>query len=122
MGSVADELVALERGMWEIGTRGNRHWMDAHLADDFVEYGRSGRIYDKQQILDAPVGPFRAELDDLRVARLSKVVALVTYRSTSIFGDAPPARSIRSSIWVRDDDGWKLRFHQGTPSGSSGSG
>lgn len=113
--SAADELTALEHCMWEIATRGDRAWMDAHLADDFVEYGRSGRTYDKAATLDTPVGPFRSELDDLRVSRLSKNVALVTYRSMSIYGDAKPARSNRSSIWVRDDAGWRLRFHQGTP-------
>ena len=112
--STVSELLELEHAMWEIDTRGDREWMDAHLADDFVEYGRSGRVYDKQQILDGPVGPFRAELDDLRVERLAKDVALITYRSTSIFADAPPGHANRASIWVRDGR-WRLRFHQGTP-------
>ncbi len=112
--SVTDGLIALERAMWTVATRGDRTWMDAHLTDDFVEYGRSGRIYDKQATLDTPVGPFHAELDDLRVERLAKHVALVTYRSTAIYGDAPQLRANRSSIWVRGHDGWRLRFHQGT--------
>ena len=114
--SARDDLLALEHAMWSSETRGDRNWMDAHLTDDFVEYGRSGRTYDRQSILDTPVGPFRADLDDLRVERLAKNVALVTYRSTSIYGEAEHERANRSSIWVRHDEhGWRLRFHQGTP-------
>ena len=113
--SAVDELSRLEHGMWEIETRGDRAWMDLHLADDFVEYGRSGRVYTKQDILDTPVGPFRAELSDLDVVWLAAEVALVTYRSSAFYGDAPPGRANRSSIWVRRDGDWLLRFHQGTP-------
>lgn len=113
--SSADELLALEHSMWQIATRGDRSWMDAHLDDDFVEYGRSGRVYGKHDILDAPVGPFRAELSDLEVAWLDDDVALVTYRSTAFYGDSPPGRANRSSIWIRRGAGWRLRFHQGTP-------
>jgi len=109
------ELTVLEEGLWTIATRGDRTWMDAHLTDDFVEYGRSGRAYDKQHILDTPVGPFRAELSDLTIAWLSDDIALITYQSMAIYGDEPPMRANRSSIWLRDGGEWRLRFHQGTP-------
>lgn len=39
--------------------------------------------------------------------------ALVTYVSHLIGEEVE--RSNRSSIWSRTSDGWKLRFHQGTP-------
>jgi hypothetical protein len=42
--------------------RGDRSWMDAHLADDFTEFGYSGRSYSRAETLDLPVGPIEATL------------------------------------------------------------
>ena len=40
----------------------------------------------------------------------------MTYVSEVLYGDKVE-RANRSSIWSRHGDGWKLRFHQGTPIG-----
>lgn len=109
-------LQSLEEALWRAETRFDLAWMDRILADDFFEFGRSGRIYNREQILifssdyiDAalPLPGFRARL-------LSADVAQVTYQSAvTIEGTVHYAR--RCSIWSRTTDGWKLRFHQGTP-------
>lgn len=45
------------------------------------------------------------------VARpLTGDVVLVTYRAGH-----GGAWSLRASVWQRDADGWRVRFHQGTP-------
>jgi hypothetical protein len=47
---------------------------------------------------------------------LAEGVVLVTYRSVRTdleSGKVLQAR--RSSIWILRADGWKMRFHQGTP-------
>jgi len=90
------------------------------LADDFVEFGRSGRVYDKQQIVEALVG----EADGFELAEraashfhlteLADGVALLTYRSTRRQG-GKVARSLRSSIWAWRRGRWQMVFHQGTP-------
>jgi hypothetical protein len=41
-------------------------------------------------------------------------VALVTFRREVRF-EKCIKHANRSSLWVRDAAGWKLRFHQGTP-------
>ncbi len=43
-------------------------------------------------------------------------VVLATYRITA------PATSIRSSVWIRREDAWQVRFHQGTPDREPGAG
>jgi hypothetical protein len=88
------------------------------LADEFVEFGSSGRIFDKRQIIEAlQKEPSDAKkqisLVDFTVRRLAPDVMLVTYRAT--LPDMPVSR-IRSSIWKLIEGRWQMIFHQGTPS------
>ena len=78
------------------------------IADDFIEFGRSGRVWTRDSIREPLEGPPAAPvpIDRFEVAELGDDVALVTYRG---------ALANRSSVWVRRDGRWQLRFHQGTP-------
>ena len=84
--------------------------MDAHLTMDFVEFGYSGRCYDRADILDLPIGPIDAALEDVEVRAQGRDAALVTYGSVDARG-----RANRASLWRRVDRRWRLAFHQGTP-------
>ena len=93
----------------------------AWLDPEFVEIGRSGRIYDRAETLAALAAesttrpsPERA-IRDFTVSRLSPSFARVTYRIETREGD-----SVRASIWRRTATGaWQLVFHQGTPLGEA---
>ncbi|OGS00873.1 MAG: hypothetical protein A3G41_00670 [Elusimicrobia bacterium RIFCSPLOWO2_12_FULL_59_9] len=87
------------------------------LADDFVEFASSGRVYAKAQILDAlrTASPSRFSLRDFKAVLLATGVAMTTFRL--IRHDRPPAHSLRSSIWRLADGRWQMAFHQGTLSG-----
>jgi len=80
------------------------------LADEFIEFGSSGRIYDKQEIirlLQQEQGGTQCTLADFSARKLAADVALVTYRVVE-------SRTIRSSIWRLEDGRWRMVFHQGT--------
>src|SRR5215510_7503934 len=70
------------------------------LADEFIEFGSSGRIYDKQQIillLQEEQGEAQLTLVEFSARRLSADVVLVTYRVveyTPTRRDAPPVREV----------------------------
>lgn len=104
-------LLDLERAMWADATRGDRSWMDEHLAASFVEFGWSGRRSSRDDVLDTAIGPIDAELADMAVRSIGPDTALVTYRSIEARGDAN-----RVSVWIRRNGRWSLEFHQGTPS------
>jgi hypothetical protein len=104
------ELIELERAMWADATRGDHVWMNRHLADGFTEFGWSGRIYSRSDVLDEEIGPIDAELTDLQVRAVGPDAALVTYRSSQERGAGN-----RCSLWVRRRRRWLLEFHQGTP-------
>jgi hypothetical protein len=109
-------LQSLEEALWRAEKRFDRAWMDRILAADFFEFGRSGRIYNREQILSFSSDYIDAALPlpEFHARLLSADVAQVTYHSAvTIEGTVHYAR--RCSIWSRTTDGWRLRFHQGTP-------
>jgi hypothetical protein len=114
-----DELRSLETELQTIETRRNRERMEVLLHPDFVEFGRSGRRYTRTDIVNefGPTGalaPVRSETFDLSV--LGDGIALLTYASAHEDADGNQYRhTLRSSVWVRTEIGWQVRFHQGTP-------
>ena len=53
---------------------------------------------------------------DFSVEELVPGVALLTYRSAHINQLGELGRhTLRASLWQWTQEGWKLRFHQGTP-------
>jgi len=92
------------------GIRGGIGGLVALIPDDFLEFGASGRTWTARDVRAslASEAPRDVAIDDFAVTRLAGDVALVTYRSRD------PRVARRSSIWVRRDGGWALRFHQGT--------
>lgn len=110
MGSV-DEVRTLELRLLDPAVRGRPEAVEALLHPDFTEFGASGWAWDRAAIVAAlrgdPGGPI--DVRDLTVRELAAGVALVTYRVTG------RGASLRASVWVDDGDGWRMRFHQGTP-------
>jgi hypothetical protein len=95
----------------------------ALLSDDFVEFGSSGGVYSKQQVVEAlkqeglPDPGIRLSLVDFIARRLASDVILVTYRTIVEGGPETTQESrLRSSIWKLIEGRWQMVFHQGTPS------
>ena len=111
------ELTALEEAMWRAETRYDPAFQQARFAADFVEFGRSGQVYDRAQIFlsDVPdsIGA-QLPLDALQIRLLAPDTALLTYNSHVQSGNAV-AHARRSSIWSKCQGQWAMRFHQGTP-------
>ena len=119
---IGEELRELEERLLQPDFRRSRPAVSALLADDFVEYGSSGRIFDKQQILDllGSEPEQHIAIAQFEARPLSADIVLVTYRSMrpdSMGRNGPPAPGatfLRSSLWVRREGRWQIVFHQGT--------
>ena len=118
--STERDLKQLEEKLLEPRVRSSAEAMEGLLADEFLEIGSSGRIYNKQQTLEA-LGretATRWSLSDFRALWLAPDLALTTYRVSRFTSqDGQTATSLRSSIWAIKDGRWQLVFHQGTPVG-----
>lgn len=113
-----NDIRRLEESLWVAETRFNVALMDDLFAQDFFEFGRSGRTYDREEMLieAQPWQEIKATIPllNFHARHLSPDVVQVTYVSELSIGDEME-RANRSSIWSRHGDGWTLRFHQGTP-------
>jgi hypothetical protein len=111
-----EQLRELEESLWRVERRFDRGYMDSTLAPDFFEFGRSGRVYVRNDTLNVEIGTIHATLPLPQFAArlIAGDVALVTYVSELTYGNTLE-QAIRSSLWSRYETGWRLRFHQGTP-------
>ena len=77
------DLTRLEEGMWRQATRFDRVFQEQRFADDFVEFGRSGRVYSREQIIRADSRPIQAvlPLPNLAIRLLDENTAQITYDS-----------------------------------------
>ena len=110
------ELTRLEEAMWIAATRYDLAFQQERFAPDFFEFGQSGRVYAREQLILERDGEIKARLplDALQIRRLDEATAQVTYNSHVEY-DGVVEHARRSSIWTRTDRGWVMRFHQGTP-------
>ena len=114
---IAQQLRHAEEALLDPAVRSDRTRVAELLAADFVEFGSSGHIWRRDEILDLLAGetPAPIHMMDFACALLAEDVALVTYRASRTEArTGVQISSLRSSIWTKRSGGWRLRFHQGT--------
>lgn len=115
MPSERDEmLLKFEQKLARIGRTISAEDASLLIAEDFVEFGASGNVWSKAEIVQemAEWMPSEAIIENFRVRDLSPAVCLVTYK---LVGPVKDGRvSNRSSIWRYTGDKWEIIFHQGT--------
>lgn len=109
-------LIELEEALWQEKTRYNLEFQYKVFADDFFEFGNSGRIWSREELIfesDEPINCL-IPLDNFNIRSLSADVVQITYNSI-LTNYGIQTKSRRSSIWTKQNGEWQLRFHQGTP-------
>ncbi len=117
--SLLKTLRSLEKALHRSEVRSDREELDRLLDPEFRELGRSGRVYERAEILDEfadRVPEYEVWAQDFQLVRLSDAVALLTYRSAHVTrGGELENHTNRSSVWRLTATGWRMIFHQGTP-------
>ncbi len=114
--SPAELIRQLEERLLQADVRQSAAEVAELLANDFIEFGSSGRIYDKLTTIAAlqHESPAKFTLTDYQAKMLASDVILVTYHAVRS-DSTSAAQSLRSSVWQQLDGRWQLVFHQGTP-------
>ncbi len=115
---LTDELRMLEESHLQTTIRMDRDQLALILHESFTEIGASGQFHSRQDVLDhlPDEDPTLRTLEDFVAQMLSDNLALTTYTvARTDLSDEQVHRSRRSSVWIRERDAWRLRFHQGTP-------
>jgi hypothetical protein len=106
-----DTLRRLETALASADPAGIDGGLPTLLADDFLEFGASGRTWEVGTMRETLAGAAPSDLVELlefEISELAPDVVLATYRL------GQPRPSNRSTIWVRRGGRWQVRFHQGT--------
>ena len=117
------ELRDLESELHQPPARADVDRLDQLLDDSFQEFGQSGKTYSKADILRVlplDVNTTKIWSGEYELFEIAVDVALLTYKAAHedeagrLF-----SHTLRSSLWVHTPEGWRLRFHQGTPTVAS---
>ncbi len=102
----------LEMSLLNPSSRKSSDHLKKVISDEFIEYGSSGLIYNKNDLLKSlpKEKPRYYVVTDFNVRELSFNVVLATYKVM-----VNSKHSLRSSIWQRQSCDWQMIFHQGTP-------
>lgn len=110
-------ICSLEERLLRPEVRKDPEELSRLIAEDFIEYGVSGKTYGKRELLQILPGSPAAETDmeECHARPLSPQVVLLSYKLLSrVDGESSPVRSERSSIWRLTDGRWQIVFHKGT--------
>ena len=113
-------LMTAEKGFIDAAKKGDVAFFKSTLADDFSFVSFDGQLYNRQEMLDqygqagTDILPY-----EMKVVSAGEGVAIVTYnvvyRVPAAEDQGPPPRYQHfTTVWVKQGDTWKMKFHQMT--------
>jgi len=115
--SIKETIRALEEHLARSSSENSEQDVSELIADKFIEYGSSGRVYNKTQVLEGILGrePVKIDFPNFKVKSLAPDILLTTFQAVLYESDERKIYSLRSSIWKLTEGKWQIIFHQGTP-------
>jgi len=114
---LALHLRQLEVELLSEATRTNLRRLNEIIADEYLEIGKSGKIYSKPEVIEALKKEKYKEIkiSGFEITPITDSVILAVYTAYQNRAEKNTiVRSVRSSIWKLFGAGWKIIFHQGT--------
>lgn len=114
-------LIASEKSLIEARKKDDEAFLKRTVTEDFSLVGVDGNLLQKQEAVEGLGDSDLVELTpyDMKIVSIGEGSAIVTYdaivRKAPEEDQGPPPRYQHfSSVWVRQGDAWKLKFHQAT--------
>ncbi|MGA8621214.1 MAG: nuclear transport factor 2 family protein [Candidatus Sulfotelmatobacter sp.] len=121
LGPLEQSLIAGEKSLIEAKKKDDGAFFKRTVSEDFALVGVDGKLLEGQEAVDDLGDSGLTELTpyDIKVVAAGEGAAIVTYdaivRKAPEEDQGPPPRYQHfSSVWVKQGDGWKLKFHQAT--------
>lgn len=119
MQDLHDHILSLEILLVQPEVRASKEELNRLLADDFIEFGTSGKKHDKEHTVNqlpktASQYGGKHEISDFEINVLAPDYVHTTYRSDTTYTDGEQKHAYRSSIWRKEGERWRMVFHQGT--------
>ena len=113
---IENELLFLEEKLLKPEVRKSAEEIKELLSDEFIEFGSSGKIYNKTDAITSIKieEPNSIDINNFKASGIEKESVLVTYIAEKRNKDNKILnRSLRSSIWKKNNGKWQMLFHQG---------
>jgi hypothetical protein len=114
-------MIANEKSLIEAKKKDDSALLKKTVSEDFALVGVDGKLLEHQEAVDDLGDADLLELTPygMKVMVVGEDAAIVTYdaivRKKPEEDQGPPPRYQHfSSVWVKQADGWKLKFHQAT--------
>jgi len=119
--SLFQALVSNEKMLIEAKKKDDQSFFKRTLAEDFTFVGVDGTLHERQKAADELGDSDLLELSpyDIKVVALGESGGIISYdavvREAPQEDQGPPPRYQHfSSVWVKQGEQWKLKFHQST--------
>ena len=116
MENIKQIIQALEEKLLDKKVRSSRTELEKIISKEFIEFGSSGKIFSYSDTINSLLTDneeFKYNIIEMNVKKLSENIVLVLYL-IEIEKDNCKIKTNRSSIWKKEEDSWKIIFHQGT--------
>jgi hypothetical protein len=113
-------LMAAEKSFIQAAKKGDAAFFKRTLTDDFSFVAFDGQLYERQEMIDQFAdGGLDLLPYNMKVVTAGEGFAIVTYdvvlRVPPAEDQGPPPRYQHfSTVWVKQGDGWKMKFQQMT--------
>jgi hypothetical protein len=118
MDNLKETIYQLEDKLQKPDVRKSVQELDDLISNDLIEFGSSGQIYTKKDVLiNLPVSPdIKFIMTDFRINILGENIVQSLFRTEkNNLKTGKITHSLRSSLWRNENGQWKMLFHQGTP-------
>lgn len=116
LASILEQLKQLEPLIYSANDGKARAHFENLLVSDFWETGASGKIYDRDFVLDTLEERNKQPREELWIAFDFNVRQIEENHFLFTYSLQQPTRlSRRATLWQRTPEGWKMVYHQGTP-------
>ena len=114
----SEQIIQMERGLWEALAAGEHEAFAEHIADDLTLIGGEG-VIGKQEFMSSLEGASMEsyEVGDFQVTMPGSGVAIVTYSYSETFRPADADSAVdysgwATSVWENRDGTWLTVLHQ----------
>jgi hypothetical protein len=111
-------IIEMELKLLDKNIRNNKSELKKYISKEFIEYGVSGKIYsydDTLNLLSNEEEQIKYKILAMDAKILSDNIILVLY-IIEMNKENEIIITNRSSIWKKENNDWKIIFHQGTKS------
>lgn len=116
--SIAEHIKQRELELLQTDWRANPSLIDDWLSDGFEEIGSNGQISTRNDVVNWLLNKDNAiqwSLTDFRIKALADGLVMAVYIAKKRNAPNNTSKgSIRTSIWQRQGNNWKMVFHQAT--------